>query len=192
MVRYISDRVAVMYLGKIVELGSRDAVFDTPAASLHAGAACPRCRCPNPRLERQRQRIILEGDVPSPAKPPAGCRFNPRCALRDRMICRQTSLSCALVGARATRRTGWRVTMRNGSNDDIQEVKDDLQGAQPRFAPVHRRTDLTQSNKEKTVKVYKLFAIDCLGARWCLSAVRAPAATPTPARRADQVARGRP
>jgi oligopeptide transport system ATP-binding protein len=87
MVRYISDRVAVMYLGKIVELGSRDAVFDRPLHP-YTRALMSAVPVPNPKLERARKRIILEGDVPSPASPPAGCRFHPRCAFA-RDICRQ-------------------------------------------------------------------------------------------------------
>ncbi len=87
MVRYISDRVAVMYLGKVVELGSRDAVFDRPMHP-YTRALMSAVPVANPKLERQRRRIILEGDVPSPANPPAGCRFNPRCVFA-KDICRQ-------------------------------------------------------------------------------------------------------
>ena len=87
MVRYISDRVAVMYLGKIVELGSRDSVFDRPLHP-YTRALMSAVPSPNPKLERTRKRIILEGDVPSPANPPAGCRFHPRCAYAE-TICRQ-------------------------------------------------------------------------------------------------------
>jgi oligopeptide transport system ATP-binding protein len=87
MVRYISDRVAVMYLGKIVELGSRDSVFDRPLHP-YTRALLSAAPTPNPKLERVRKRIILEGDVPSPANPPAGCRFHPRCAFAED-ICRR-------------------------------------------------------------------------------------------------------
>lgn len=87
MVRYISDRVAVMYLGKIVELGSRNNVFDRPMHP-YTRALLSAVPTPNPKLERARKRIILEGDVPSPANPPAGCRFHPRCAFAED-ICRR-------------------------------------------------------------------------------------------------------
>jgi oligopeptide/dipeptide ABC transporter ATP-binding protein len=80
MVKHISHRIAVMYLGKIMELTDRNRLFDAPlhpyTQSLNSAVPAP-----NPKMERQRKRFILKGEPPSPANPPSGCVFHPRCPL---------------------------------------------------------------------------------------------------------------
>ena len=113
VVRHISDRVAVMYLGRIVEEGAKHTLYESPSHP-YTQSLLSAVPIPDPSLRGQRRRIILKGDLPNPARPPAGCHFHPRCPQAE-AVCRTQVPPVRMLHGDATRSVCHRVGVEGSS-----------------------------------------------------------------------------
>jgi len=97
VIEYMSDRIAVMYVGKIVEMGTKVELFENP---MHPYTRALFSAIPIPDPDLKREKIILKGDVPSPLNPPSGCRFHPRCSYAEELCEREEPLSIEVSSGR--------------------------------------------------------------------------------------------
>ncbi len=107
VVRHISDRVAIMYLGKIVETGKTEDIFTRPTHP-YTRALLSAIPTPDPKKERSRERLILIGDPPSPINPPSGCSFHPRCPFAKPDCAEKTPISELVESAHSVTCLHWK------------------------------------------------------------------------------------
>ena len=144
VVRHISDRIAVMYLGRIVEVSPSDELYDNPLHpyTISLLSAVP---IPDPEVEERRETILLAGDLPSPANPPSGCRFHTRCPYVQPTRCTDEVPQLRTLAAGHTAACHWaeRIKSRRAPaarGRDGLRSRDSRGAARPRVAHAYRLT----------------------------------------------------
>ena len=136
VVRHVSDRVMLMYLGKVVESGPSGQIYARPRHP-YAGALLSAVPLPDPKMMRQRQRVILAGDIPSPIHPPAACRFHPRCPKAQARCAEEEPALVARLGDPADHTAACHFPLAEGENlaEARPTLAEELRVVEPEAVP---------------------------------------------------------
>jgi peptide/nickel transport system ATP-binding protein len=132
VVRHVSDEVAVMYLGGIVEQAPSDDLYAEPLHP-YTKALMSAVPVPDPKVEARRERIVLAGDLPSPASPPPGCRFHTRCPFRQETRCDTERPALRLLAPDHLVACHWAEDIRDGRIRPHEVTADDVEAAEATF-----------------------------------------------------------
>ena len=129
VVRHVSDEVAVMYLGGVVEQAPSDDLYAAPMHP-YTKALMSAVPVPDPKVEARRERIVLAGDLPSPAMPPPGCRFHTRCPFRQETRCDEERPALRLIAAEHLVACHWAEEIADGRIKPHEVTADQVEEAQ--------------------------------------------------------------
>ncbi len=151
VVRHVSDRVALMYLGKVVEMAPVEEMYQTPRHP-YANALLSAVPVPDPKTAKTRERIILVGDVPSPIHPPSGCRFHPRCPKAQQRCVQEVPELVVRAGDGAAHRTACHFPVQSG--EDLAQARPSISREdriiEPEAVSAEVVSELAETNEGRT------------------------------------------